>query len=384
MRFDVLAAAGATTTLVLGVVVAVPAPAKSTDQTGPVGLKFDHVAHAALDEPVEVSRCGTCHGEDKAGSLAKPARRGHQPCLSSGCHAEDFMSVGASTRKNSPERYQKAASFCLGCHQNSEGLAPSPFQKAKADNLYRNSKPSHYVEMNHLEHTSRTACRTCHVVDAQTFELQQETPGHDQCASCHKDNDDLPMNKCGSCHQDGAPDAYFKERTAVSDVRSCNSARYKKLKGKRKAPCFQHEHEGHRTNKAGEAVQCKSCHFMFESKSYEGHSYQTLLDIKQAPLMDNSRDRAHKKCGSAGCHRAAVDESKGSGRCSMCHSSKSILGSLLSGGSAPSSDSNGDSSTASEAKSEANENESKNKAERRRKRRERRKKRRSAGDRLLN
>tara|TARA_R110002096_G_scaffold299503_6_gene494227 strand:+ start:148002 stop:148523 length:522 start_codon:yes stop_codon:yes gene_type:complete len=138
------------------------------------------------------------------------------------------------------------------------------------------------------------------------------------------------MRACARCHLPGDPKAYYKERRFTTDVRSCNSLRHSALSKKRnaKAPCFAHELEGHRTAKSGEAVQCGDCHFMFSSKRYKGHSYQSLLDVKQAPIMDNSRDRAHNKCGTSGCHHAAVDESKGTGKCSLCHSSRSILDSL--------------------------------------------------------
>jgi hypothetical protein len=73
---------------------------------------------------------------------------------------------------------------------------------------------------------------------------------------------------------------------------------------------------------------------MFESKTYQGHSYKSLKDVKAAPLMDNKGDKAHRKCGASGCHAAAVNESSGRGRCGMCHSKQSIVGDLFGGGSA--------------------------------------------------
>jgi hypothetical protein len=302
----------------------------------PTALKFDHAAHAAMEKPVAVEECKTCHGADPAGALAQPAKRGHQPCLAAGCHAEDFLSVGARTKKDSPKRYKKAARFCAGCHKSRSGVAPSPFIKAKADNLYAergptDQKPGHYVEMDHLAHVGRTKCSTCHVVDAKTFVLSTSGPGHSECASCHEDNEKVTMPQCGSCHNRGVASDYFVARKADSDVRSCGSSRYRELSKKRKrnVPCFKHEHEGHRFRKEGEAVECGDCHFMFESAKYAGHSYQSLRDVKKAPLMDNNRDRAHQKCGASGCHRSEVNDSAGTGRCSMCHSSKAIIGNLL-------------------------------------------------------
>ncbi len=360
MRLSVLATGAATTTLVLGAVVSL-APGQNPEDKSPEGtvvpLKFDHSAHAYLDDPVDIAACEQCHGNDAQGALTRPASHGHQPCLSAGCHASDFLSVGKRTRKDAPERYRKAAGFCLGCHDDGAGRAPSPFVKAKAVSLYKNnSKPGHYVEMNHLAHTKAAAangggCRTCHVVDSTTFALATEGPGHSECVLCHDGaakesrtmEPEFAMGTCTKCHASGDPKAYFKQRRFSTDVRSCNSVRYAALKTKRKAatPCFEHEREGHRTKKDGEALQCGHCHFMFSLRRYEGYGYQSLLEVKQAPIMDNSRDRAHNKCGVSGCHRSALNESKGTGKCSLCHSSKSILNSLT--GKSSSSSSNLDS-----------------------------------------
>lgn len=312
------------------------AKTKSSSQRSPHAGKFDHDAHSKLDTPVPVAECGKCHGDDTTGKLATPGAVGHQPCLSAGCHAEDFMSVGARTLKEAPERYRQAASFCSGCHKLETDVAPSPFAKMDAPLVYKGNKnPNYHVEMNHLEHVGKTKCRTCHVVEKETFALQFEAPGHDQCATCHgEDNEELTMADCAGCHQEGNPDKYFKPRTFESDVRSCDSDRYKELvkaRGGKSVPCFKHEREGHRYVD-GKDLQCNACHFMFEAKSYNGFQYESLKGIKAAPLMDNRGERAHRKCGASGCHRAQVNESSGGGNCNLCHSSQSILSGLLGGG----------------------------------------------------
>ena len=354
MKLGAWVTGAATTALVLGA-VALRTPAQSTAPNAtrspaalpPSPLKFDHVAHAALETPVNVDDCKLCHGDGSQGVLGKPASHGHQPCLASGCHAEDFMSVGKRTMQDAPDRYNEAAGFCLGCHSDGAGRAPKPFAKAKADNLFRNNAcPGHYVEMNHWAHTRAATvdggdCRTCHVVDRETFVLAPDGPGHSECVTCHDGQGaggdaaqpDFAMDECVRCHQPGSPASYFVKREFSSDVRSCNSVRYEALlkKRKTKVPCFEHEREGHRFRTNGEAVQCGHCHFMFSSKRYEGHGYQTLLQVKKAPLMDNSRDRAHTKCGTSGCHKSAVDDSRGTGKCALCHSSRAILDSLVGG-----------------------------------------------------
>lgn len=307
--------------------------ASAAPEEGRGGTAFDHEEHADLEEN-PVKACDQCHSSSPEGELVRPGSRGHQPCLTADCHAKDFLSVGPRTRRGTPVRYQEASDFCFGCHLDT-GRAPSPFMKAQADNLFQNMEPMHYVEMNHLAHAKLGECRDCHQVDPKSFELQLEGPQHAQCATCHKKGEeDITMNDCGDCHQDGAPSAYFKKRPFGTDVRSCNSARYRALMkkrrpGRRAAACFKHERTEHRFDRKGQGIQCGTCHFMYKHKRYRRHDYQSLRDVKMAPLIDNHRDRAHDNCGAAGCHKREVDDSLGTGRCSMCHSSKEIFEGFL-------------------------------------------------------
>ncbi len=316
------------------VFVAMAEFAVGAPQEGRHGVAFDHKKHAELEEAPH-KRCDLCHRSSPEGELEGPGSRGHQPCLTAGCHAEDFLSVGGRTRRDAPERYQEAAAFCFGCHQDM-GHAPSPSKKQKAETLFQNiTNPSHYVEMNHFEHAKLVGCRSCHVVDPTRFELQLEGPQHAQCATCHKKEKtenkktEIAMKDCEGCHQDGVPSSYFAKRLIDSDVRSCNSVRYQRLlarRGKgRVPPCFKHERREHRFTPREKEIQCATCHFMYKRKKYRGHAYQSLHDVKKAPLIDNHRDRSHKKCGASQCHKREVDDSLGTGRCSMCHSSKRIL-----------------------------------------------------------
>lgn len=285
--------------------------------------KFDHAAHAA--RKVDVAHCTTCHGDDRKGTLALPGRAGHQPCLASGCHVDDFLSIGPDTQKSDPARYKKAAEFCRGCHASATGDAPRRFDRPPADAVYKgNSSPGYHVEMNHLAHSQRAPCRSCHVVDARTFALLPDRPGHAECAACHAEagHQGPAMTDCDGCHHAPGPAAYFAKPRPHSDVRSCGSdshAQLEKQQG-RALPCFKHERREHRFQ-GQKPVQCGACHYMMADRSkWGGHAYKTLRDIKSSPIIDNDRDREHRSCGaSSACHRRDVSAT---GNCRLCHSNK--------------------------------------------------------------
>jgi Class III cytochrome C family len=283
----------------------------------PKPAKFDHAAHR--DRKVAIDACGACHGADRKGALAVPGRSGHQPCLASGCHVDDFLVVSDAAKKADPARYGAAASFCLGCHRSATGEAPRRFQKAAADNVYRgHPAPEHHVEMDHLAHTRQAGCRDCHVVDARSFQLVAGRPAHAECAKCHGESAP-PMSGCATCHTAPGPAAYFAGARRSSDVRSCSSGARPAEKG----PCFLHERREHRF--AGDQpLQCGSCHFMIaDPKGWAGRKYRSLRDIAGAPIIHNQRDLAHQSCGAtAACHQRDVVDSRGTARCGLCHSKR--------------------------------------------------------------
>lgn len=279
--------------------------------------KFDHAAHRT--RKVAIDDCAACHGADAKGALAAPGRSGHQPCLSAGCHVDQFLAVGEATRKADPARYAAAAAFCQGCHRSASGGAPRRHEKARADNVYQaNPSPGHHVEMDHLAHAQISACRDCHVVDAASFQLVAGRPAHAECSACHGASASAPpMSRCATCHREPGPTAYFAGSRRNTDVRSCSAER--PAGGD---PCFLHERREHRF--AGDQpIQCGSCHFMIADKSrWGGAKYRTLRDIAGAPIIHNQRDLAHKSCGESGCHQRDVDDSRGTARCALCHSKR--------------------------------------------------------------
>jgi hypothetical protein len=286
--------------------------------------RFDHAAHAALKSPVAVERCNDCHRSGKDGVLTAPGGTGHQPCLASGCHVDDFLASGPRAAKDDPARHARATRFCRGCHGGPPGAAPSRAARPGLEGLWKdNRSPGHHIELDHLAHTARTACRSCHVVDPASFALVAAAPGHTQCAACHGTSQPDPdMNACQACHREPSPAAYFGPPRKGSDVRSCGSPNHLALSAESGAavPCFKHERPEHRGGAAG-ALQCSACHFMIGDKAMWGKQpYRSLKDIKAAPVIHNDRDRAHQACGSAGCHARDVNDKHGTARCKLCHS----------------------------------------------------------------
>jgi hypothetical protein len=324
------------------VVFAQPVPAPAV-----VAKHFDHKAHAGRG--VDTTKCETCHRIDAKGAILAPAAQGHAPCLQAQCHATDFISVGASekTRKPGPA-FDKAAAFCAGCH----AAVPWPWKKSPTRILpsFKAAREYH-VEMNHLSHAQRAmksdpppqghaamSCRGCHSVDNKSFALVIGAPGHDQCVQCHnaKDFPDFTMAQCGLCHQAPSRESYFKEQLAqrnitkraarpATRVRACGGEAHEKLAAKNpKTPCFKHERIEHRTESGkadGSPLQCAKCHYVV-ADSKLGKDYQSLVDLRVRPIIDNNKDRQHASCGRSGCHNKEV--AADSCAESFCHADMSV------------------------------------------------------------
>lgn len=334
------------------------APARAEEPAAPKPVaakkfakKFDHVQHQAAAKLVEkpepcnnniprrwkgpavtADNCESCHPTDKVGVITPPGKRGHQPCMSAGCHVTEFLRVGETTRRERPECYEKAAAFCKGCHTDT----PENFQKAPAAQVFKNHPaPNFHVELPHFDHLDneikghgKVGCRDCHVVDPTTNALKLETPGHAECARCHGVTA-APMKTCDHCHKMPGKTVYLDKARPQNEVRSCGSPRHlREAKRRRKpvdqVPCFKHETKEHRFAEDGKALQCNACHYMFENRKLWGkYKYDNLKNIAAAPVMDNRRDRAHKTCGdSSACHKRDVNGSRG--RCRLCHSQQLI------------------------------------------------------------
>ena len=322
---------GAIVLVLLPVVVfAQPQPAAITPK------HFDHGAHAKRG--LAVDKCETCHRIDAKGEILAPAAQGHAPCLQSQCHASDFLAVGTSekTRKPGPA-FDKAAAFCTGCHEK----VPWPWKQATARirPSFQGSREYH-IELDHFAHATRSAeaqsCRGCHVVDGKSFALVTGTPGHAQCVQCHnaKDYPDFTMAQCGLCHQKPSRDVYFAQQLAArgikkdvprpsTRVRACGSEAHARLAAKNpKTPCFKHERVEHRTDAGGKPVQCGKCHYVVADKSL-GKRYQSLVDLRVRPIIDNNRDRQHAACGRSGCHHEKQVQAATCAE-SYCHADMSV------------------------------------------------------------
>lgn len=338
------------TLVVLGVlataVVAVSlAVAEEVDVKAPAApataVKFNHAKHP--EKVVTKETCSDCHGKELTGVLAKPAQNGHQPCMSSGCHVDDFLSSSAAAKKKDAEAYAKAAAFCLGCHSSEKGEPPKSYTKAVADNVYKNNSTTEFhVELDHFVHVGfkSVKCRDCHVVQGKDNLLQADSPGHRECSQCHTGKTDAhAMGKCAGCHTSPGTGEYFTESRKGSDTRACGTEAHKKLAKKRKkpldqVPCFKHETKEHRywsknpkskSNwEQGEALQCGHCHFMFADKktwkSLKG-KYESIKQIKASPIMDTAKGEAHERCGEV---RACHGSDFSGDTCTKCHESNSV------------------------------------------------------------
>ena len=309
--------------VLLALLVAAAALGAPSAPPAPVPAHFSHAAHA--DRGVDVTQCAACHAVDAAGTVAPPAATGHQPCLSANCHARDFVAAGPTTRAKDPTAYAKAVGFCLGCHDTKDGAAPSPAERQVAGAALRSYQleAEYHVEMQHDAHAQRTACRTCHAVDATTFALVPDAPGHAQCVLCHnpKKQPDFTMANCAYCHaHPGRAEFFFppgKPRRKLPDVTACDGERYATLvarfkgDGKRVA-CFRHERKEHRFTADGKPVQCAACHATVAAE----HS---LADVLGNPVIPTSESE-HEQCGnSAACHARDFANTQGGKRCLMCH-----------------------------------------------------------------
>jgi hypothetical protein len=301
-----------------------PPPPPAAPPAAAPGAPFSHDEHAS--RKVVIDRCEACHGVDASGQVILPTAIGHSPCLSEGCHASDFAGVSATVRKANPALYARAIGFCQGCHVGKDGAPPLPWLKPMAIGAVRSfqHEPEYHVEMNHYDHTQRADCLSCHIVDNKSFAIVPSAPGHTQCVACHNAQKfpAFTMANCGVCHDKPGRAEFFRGTRPQVDVRACGSEGHAALEMRLRhpVPCFRHEQREHRFV-TDTPIQCGACHYMVGDKSKWGmRRYQSLLDLRTGPIIDNSQDRQHKSCGQAtACHSRDVDAARAGARCSLCH-----------------------------------------------------------------
>jgi hypothetical protein len=334
---------------------------------------FSHQDHLqwGIDEAA-MKQCKTCHSIDAKGMVLAPAAQGHAPCLKSGCHGDDplkaeapsFFAISEKNAKSTDPAVQKAfdraAAFCLGCHEQVPWAWKKPTTRVLQGWV---SQREHHIEMaktatsrmDHWAHTQakmkngeQVGCRHCHQVD-KDHKLMVGAPGHPQCMQCHNADDKITfaMTECGKCHKSGSQKEWLEEEVRArkrdgkakdflsrpkSDVRACDSRGADETK-KRPTPknfkCFKHETKEHRTDTAGEDVQCKKCHWIVTSdpklwRPDKGLAWSSLADLHLNKVIGDpftkDRDQQHKACGGSGCHGKI--ETGGKTPCQLCHAER--------------------------------------------------------------
>jgi hypothetical protein len=310
------------------VVAVIGAVALADPQPSSIAAKhFSHANHTKLG--VKTDECESCHTIDAQGVTITPGAMGHSPCMTAGCHVNDFLNSGA---KSKPADHAKAVSFCLGCHPSPKNEPPVSWSKPAPVAIATHGVSEYHVEMNHFEHTKRTNCRTCHVVDPKTWVLTPDRPAHHECVLCHNPTKypEFTMQKCALCHSTPSRTEFFpKVNRPQNSVRACNSEGYQALIRKHpgtKLACFTHERESHRIMN-GKEVQCGTCHFMVDDAKL-GPQYNSVTKLHQLPIIEDDAGRAHKACGSAAaCHQKEVPPNATS-RCGKCHDDEVAGGAL--------------------------------------------------------
>jgi hypothetical protein len=293
----------------------------------PVAKHFSHADHQKRG--VKTDDCDSCHTIDAQGITITPGATGHSPCLNAACHAADFIASGT---KAQPAQHQKAVSFCLGCHPSAKNEPPPAWTKPTPVAIATHGPSEYHVEMNHFEHTKRTNCRTCHIVDGKSLALVADRPGHHECVLCHNPQKypEFTMSKCGLCHSTPSRVEFFpKVNRPSNNVRACNSEGYLGFARKhpgQKLACFTHERPEHRMQN-GKEVQCGTCHFMVDDP-HLGPRYNSIAKLHELPVIEDDAGRAHRSCGNAAaCHKNQVPPNATS-HCGVCHDDQVAGGAL--------------------------------------------------------
>jgi hypothetical protein len=250
--------------------------------------RFSHVHHAAFTR-VDVKQCSLCHALGADLRPLTPGSDGHQPCMSSGCHMQDFLDPDTK--------------LCLGCHATSDNYRKNP----ALDVFYADPSPEHHVEVDHAAHmkrgqpgapTAKATCETCHWVDKTSYQAVTH-PGHAQCAPCHAQGQAAarkPMTDCNACHPGGSPDTVFTRKRRDPELNHR----------------FLHERANHRyfdPDKKTRPMQCDLCHSKVGKLT-------SLADVFAVSLVDTATMRG--TC--ARCHDVADTK-----LCTKCHRQGTII-----------------------------------------------------------
>ncbi len=341
-----------TSVVAIAIFGAVFADTPLKDPTPEDGKHFRHDVHEAPLKNIGVDvwagdQCKMCHTIDAKGQPMAPVAQGHAPCMKSGCHADEFIAIGKTTRDSKnidqQQQYRKAAQFCVGCHPT----VPTPWanQKTLIQESWRNQREHHIAMerrspgegrppagMDHYDHIVNAKkklkdgtfvpvkCRDCHAVGAD-FALVTHTPGHEQCMTCHTPGNAFPLTECGRCHVKGSRQDWVRDELTKRGIRDTDDLEGSRPKGKivracksqgdaavqkkygatnKKMKCFKHETSGHRLSAKNEDIQCEQCHHMIANeKSWAPKtSYRSIIDLHSYKIIGTA---GQEKLSTSGC-----------------------------------------------------------------------------------
>lgn len=236
---------------------------KGRDPVAPVrqDLGFTHEAHGRRN--VKIEDCGQCHAAEADGRLTPPlAKKDHQPCATSGCHLNEFMS--------------RTTKICGICHD-----ATSPWQKT-ASRAKPPVKPEWFEQIDHAAHLGafgahNNACNFCH---GNKLAGEPAYTGHDACAPCHVSQTPT-MAQCAACHSRTPPP---RAAASVWSVRAT------------------FDHQQHATDpRSRGAAKCTECHKQI------------------AAAKDLASIRAPRMADCEGCHDGKHTFKTTGFECARCH-----------------------------------------------------------------
>jgi c(7)-type cytochrome triheme protein len=240
---------------------------KGRDPAVPVrqDIGFTHAAHG--NRNMQIQNCAQCHQVGTDGTLTAPlAKKDHQPCATSSCHLNEFMS--------------RTTKICGTCHESA-----SPWLKT-VSRAKPPAKSEWFERIDHAAHLSKlgaaasnSACESCH---GNKLAGSPAPEGHDACAPCHGRGQGPQMAQCAACHVQTPP---ARAMVSTWSVRAT----------------FVHKQHANDPRARGATTKCTECHKQVATA-------KDLASIKAPAMAD---------CES--CHNGKQTFKTTGFECARCH-----------------------------------------------------------------